>query len=103
VKAVFVCFKCHVTLCREHALKSHRKSTNNVKHSTVNILQYQSDVRNMIEMLLEKVSGHWLSKLNYLIATERQIYVKVYTYENNQTKSSIEGFQEYQKMLIYQN
>ena len=35
----------------------------------------------MIDALLEKVQNKWISKVNYLIAEERQLYITACSYE----------------------
>ena len=67
-------------------------------------MKFQTDVRNMIEMLLEKVSGHWMGKLNYLMTMERQIYCKsILTLGfDYPVISCMAAYQEYQKMLLVQ-
>ena len=59
----------------------------------------------MIEMLLEKVQGHWMGKLNYLIGMERQIYCKaIFTLGFDYPVISVmDAYQEYQKMLLFQS
>ena len=56
-------------------------------------------------MLLEKVQGHWMGKLNYLMGTERQIYCKaIFTLGFDYPVTSVmEAYREYQKMIIAQD